>query len=286
MPADHELVAKLRPRLSCARAWKPDDRSIIEQGESKGERHECSREVGTVRSRNAGWRDRAANRQRISRLAPRRPHRLHLRRARERRHHASGVPQHGAHGGAALRRAARPQTRRQDPGADRYRQRRQDPCLLQGAENAGRSIGRAQRHRRMGEDHLWLARPLTRLQGRIPGDAGRQCRVLRSVQRQCPALVQIQPGARSLRQSCHHPSAGRPRPAAQRGRRHLLPRGKGDRRRHRRVRRQGGGDGIGADQLHLRRPSRPDPGSGQEFRRRVHGADQPSGRQIHLPHLL
>jgi hypothetical protein len=205
----------------------------------------------------AGGRHHAADRQRISRLAARRSHRLHLRRAREGRHHASGLPQHRAHGGAALRRAARSEARRQDHGADRHRQRRQDARVLQGAEIARRSAGRPQRHRRMGEDHLRLARPLARLQGVVPGDARRQRAVLRSVHGQRQALVQIQPGARAVRQSRHHPSAGRPRPAAERGRRRLLSRREGNRRRHRRVGRQGGGDRLGADQLHLRRPSRP-----------------------------
>ncbi len=220
--------------------------------------------------------DHPADRRRISGFAARRPHRLHLRRAGEGRHHASGLPQHRAHGGAALRRAARSQTRRQDHGADRHRQRRQDPRLLQGAEIAGRSAGGTERHRRMGEDHLRLARPLARLQGVVPRHARRQRAVLRSVQRQCQALVQIQPGARAVRQSRHHPPAGRPRPAAERSRRHLLPRRKGNRRRHRRLRRQGGGHRLGADQLHLRRPPRPHPGAGQEIRRGVHGADQSS----------
>ena len=161
-----------------------------------------------------------------------------------------------------------PEARRQDHGADRHRQRRQDPRLLQGAEIARRSAGRAQRHRRMGADHLRLARPLARLQGGVPGDARRQRRVLRSLQRQRAALVQIQPGARALRQSRHHPSAGRPRPAAERSRRHLLSRREGNRRRHRRFGRQGGGHRLGAHQLHLRRASRPHPGAGQEIRRR------------------
>ena len=116
--------------------------------------------------------------------------------------------------------------------------------------------------------------------------ARRQRRLLRAVPGQRPALVQVQPGARALHQPRHHPPAGRSRPPAERGRRRLLPRGEGDRRRHHRVGRQGGRDRIGADQLHLRRPSRADPGAGQEVRRGVHGPDQHAGRQVHLPHLL
>ncbi len=52
------------------------------------------------------------------------------------------------------------------------------------------------------------------------------------------------------------------------------------------VGRQGGGDRLGADQLHLRRASRPDPGAGQEVRRGLHGPDQCAGREVHLPHVL
>ena len=106
----------------------------------------------------------------------------------------------------------------QDHGADRHRQRRQDARLLQGAEDARGSAGRPRRHRRMGAHHLRLDRPLTRLQGRVPGDARRQRRVLRSVSGERAALVQVQPGARAVRQPRHHPSAGRSRPAAERGR--------------------------------------------------------------------
>ena len=65
--------------------------------------------------------------------------------------------------------------------------------------------------------HLWLARPRARLQGGVPGDARRQRRVLRALSGQRQALVQVQPGARALRQSRYHPSAGRPRPPAERG---------------------------------------------------------------------
>ena len=98
-------------------------------------------------------------------LAARRPRGLHLRRAGQGRHHASGLPQHRAHGGAALRRAARPQAQGQDPAADRHRQRRHDARLLQGAEDAGRPDRRPRRHRRMGASSPtagWAARPTTR----------------------------------------------------------------------------------------------------------------------------
>ena len=216
----------------------------------------------------------------------RRPRGLHLRRARQGRHHASGVPQHRADGRAALRRAARSQAQGQAAAADRHRQRRHDARLLQGAEDAGRSARRPRRDRRMGPAHLRLDGPRARLQGGVPGDARRQRRVLRAVPGEREALVQVQPGARAVRQPRHHPSAGRPRQAAERSGRRLLPRREGDRRRARRVRRQGGGDRLGADELHLRRAPRAHPGAGQEIRRRLHGADQRARREVHLPHLV
>ena len=152
--------------------------------------------------------------------------------------------------------------------ADRHRQRRHDPRLLQGAEDAGGSARRPRRDRRMGAHHLWLDRPLARLQGRVPRDARRQRRLLRSLPGQCAALVQLQPGARAVHQPRHHPSAR----SIATGRRtrsatsacHVEK--ETDAGPHR-LRREGGRDRLGADQLHLRRPSRPDPGAGQEFRR-------------------
>ena len=169
----------------------------------------------------------------ISGVAARRPRGLHLRRAGQGRHHASGLPQHRAHGRAALRRAARRQAQAQAPAADRHRQWRHDARLLQGAEERGGDDRRPQRDRRMGEDHLRLDGPRAGLQGGVPRHARRQCRVLRAVPGQRQALVQVQPGARAVHQSRHHPSAGRSRPAAERSRRRLLPCREGNRRRHR-----------------------------------------------------
>ena len=204
-------------------------RSIIEQTtglETKANpiRERDRHERQGIEARREIGHHHAADRRRVPRLAARRPHRLHLRRAGEGRDHAPGLPQHRAHGGAALRCAARQEARRQDHGADRHRQRRQDTRFLQGAEVDGRFVGGAQRDRRMGAHHLRLARPFARLQGFVPRHARRQRPVLRSLHRQREALVQVQPGAGAVRQSRHHPSAGRPRQAAKRSRRHLLPR--------------------------------------------------------------
>ena len=133
---------------------------------------------------------------------------------------------------------------------------------------------------------LRLDGPLAGLQGGVSRDPRRQRGFLRSVPGQRPALVQIQPGARAVHQSCHHPSADRSRPAAERGQRRLLPCREGDRRRSHRLGRQGGRHRLGADELYVRRSPRVDPGAGQEIRRGVHAADQLAGREIHLPHLL
>ena len=73
----------------------------------------------------------ADERRRVPGVAARRPRNLHLRRARQGRHDASGLPQYRAHGRAALRRDARSQAQGQADGADRHRQRRHDARLFQ-----------------------------------------------------------------------------------------------------------------------------------------------------------
>ena len=204
-------------------------------------------------------RRHADDRRRISRRAARRPRGLHLRRAREGRDRAPGLPQHRAHDRAPLRRAARSEALEDklivptDTGNGGYTH-----AFFKAPKIARRAARRPRRDRRMGAHHLWLDRPLARLQGGVPRHARRQRRFLRSLSGQCQALVQVQPGARALHQPRHHPSAGRPRPPAERGGGCLRACREGDRRRHHRLRRQGGGDRLGADQLHLRRPSRAD----------------------------
>ena len=53
-----------------------------------------------------------------------------------------------------------------------------------------------------------------------------------------------------------------------------------------RVGRQGGGDGLGADQLHVRRASRADPAQNKSFACVFMLPSNAKGRQIPLPHLL
>ena len=50
--------------------------------------------------------------------------------------------------------------------------------------------------------------------------------------------------------------------------------------------RQGGGDRLGADQLHLRRAPRPDPRGRQEVRGDLHDPDRRAGREADLPAVL
>ena len=219
-------------------------------------------------------------------FAARRPRNLHLRRTRQGRHHASGIPQHRAHGRAALRRDARPQAQRQADGADRHRQRRHDAWLFQVAEECRRVRRRPRCHRRMGAHRLRLDGPRAGLQGGVSRHARRQRRFLRSVSGQRQALVQVLSGESAVRQSRDHPSAGRSRPAAERSRRRVLSRREGNRRRHHRLGREGGRDRLGADELHVRRASRAHSGAGQEFRRDLHDPDQCARRETHLPHVV
>ena len=120
---------------------------------------------------------------RISRLAARRSHRVHLRRAREGRHHASGLPQHRPHGGAAVRRACTiPKHADKIMVPTDTGNGGKTHAFFKAPKSLDDLLAGTQRDRRMGEDHIRLARPLARLQGFVPGDARRQRAVLRSVQ--------------------------------------------------------------------------------------------------------
>ena len=67
--------------------------------------------------------------------------------------------------------------------ADRHRQRRLHPPRSTRRRATSRTRRRARRDRRVGARHLRLDRPQPRLQGRVPGDARRQRRLLRAVRR-------------------------------------------------------------------------------------------------------
>ena len=124
----------------------------------------------------AATAQQAVHVERIPREPARRPRDLDLRRTRQGRHHASGVPQHRAHDRAPLRRAARPRARTSsdtptDTGSGGYTHK-----FFKAPRNAEELVGAPRRHRRMGARHLRLDRPQPRLQGRVPRHARRQLR--------------------------------------------------------------------------------------------------------------
>ena len=172
-----------------------------------------------------------AKRRGVPGIAARRPRGLHLRRARRRRHDAPRVPQHGAHDGAAVRRAARQGEVEEAAAADRHRRQGHDARVLQGAEDRRGIDRRPRRDRRMAAHHLRLDGPLAGLQGGVLGHARRQRRVLRAVRGEREALVHVLPGARAVREPRDHSSARRSRQAAGSSRRRLRARRQGDRRR-------------------------------------------------------
>ena len=144
----------------------------------------------------------------------------------------------------------------------------------------------ARRHRRLGAHHLRLARPQSRLQGRVPQHARRQRRVLRQVRRQRARLAQARPGGGAVSQSRAGQSADRPQQAGRTGQGRLHHHPEGDRRRHLRLRRQGRRHQFGADPLQFSRPEHGPgdqrPGHGGD----VHRADEHAGHQADLPAVL
>ena len=80
--------------------------------------------------------------------------------------------------------------------------------------------------------------------------------VLRKVRRQRQVLVPARAGARAVHEPRHRQSAGRPRQGGRPGQGRVHHHPEGNRRRHLRVGRQGGGDLVGADALQFPRPER------------------------------
>ena len=75
---------------------------------------------------------------------------------------------------------------------DRYRIRRLHPQIFPRATIPRGPDRRARRHRRMVSAVLWLDGPHAGLQGRLHQHAWRQRRILRTLRRQCPSLVQAE----------------------------------------------------------------------------------------------
>ena len=148
-------------------------------------------------------------------------------------------------------------------------------------------IGAARCHRRLGAHVLRLDGPLARLQGLADEHARGQPPVLRKVLGQRQGLVPARAGQCPVHEPCHRQSAGRPRQGGRPGQGRVHHHPEGDRRRHLRLRRQGGGDRVGAHALQFPRPERGD-GADPRYRSRgdVHRADERAGREADLPHLL
>ena len=106
-------------------------------------------------------------------------------------------------------------------------------------------------------------------------------------QENAQALVQVQPGARALHQSRHHPSAGRPRPAAERG---------GATSAAHVEKETDAGIVVSGAKVVATGSVLTNytfvahhgliPLQDKKFAVRLHGADQRAGREVHLPHLL
>ena len=197
-----------------------------------------------------------------------------------------GVPQFGGLGRAPLRRLARGEIEGRAHRADRHRLRRLHAQILQGGALTRGGDGAARRDRRLGAHHLRLARPQPRLQGRIPQHARRQCRVLRQVRRQRARLAQARAGGGALSQSRAGQSADRPQQGGRTGQGRLHHHPERDRRRHLRLRRQGGRHQLGAHALQFPRPEHGPGDHRSEHGGDVHRADEHAGHQADLPAVL
>ena len=169
---------------------------------------------------------------------------------------------------------------------DRYRLRGFYPQILPRGALA-RGIGRAaRRHRALGAHVLRLDGALAGLQGVADEYARRQLRFLRQVRRQRQGMVPARARVRAVHEPRHRQSAGRSGEAggSGQGRVHYHP--EGHRCRDLCLRRQGGGDVVGADALQLSRPERRRAVARHRSRRDVHRADECAGREIAVPHVL
>ena len=178
-----------------------------------------------------------------------------------------------------------PAAQRQVAAAHRHRQRRRDSRLLQGAAHAEATLaGRDAIAAWQRLTYGWLGRsPDYKAAFLATLGANADSTILPGER---PALVQVQPGTRAVHESRHHPSAGRPRPAAERDRRRLRARREGNRCRSGRLRGQGRSHRLRAHELHVRRPSRAHSRPRQTLRFRLHGAVEHAGREVHLPAVV
>ena len=146
--------------------------------------------------------------------------------------------------------------------------------------------GAQARDRRVVAHDLWLDGPHARLQGGVFQHSRRQRRILRPVRRQCARLVQARAGNRAVHEPRHRQSADRPAQAGRAGEGRLRVGAEGDRRRHHRLRRQGGRN-LGRDHpLQLHGPELEDRDRGPGHVADVHGADRRAGAEADLPHVV
>ena len=169
---------------------------------------------------------------------------------------------------------------------DRYRLRRLHPQVLQGAGQRRRSGCGPRRDRRLGAPHVRMDGALAGLQGGLPGDAGRQRRLLHAVPGQRPAVVSRGAGARPLPESCPRAAAGGPTPAPGRGRRRLRARREGDRRGADRQRREGRRHRFGPHPRQFHRASVDHADQDQGVRRGLHRVHGHAGGEADLPSVL
>ena len=179
---------------------------------------------------------------------------------------------------------------REDQGradlADRHRLRRLHPQILPRRALARGSGGAARRHRRWARmSYGWMGRSPD-YKASLMNTLGANHRVLRQVRRQREGLVPARAGERAVHEPRHRQSAGRPRQGGRPGEGRVHHHPEGDRRRHLRLRRQGGGDLVGAHALQFPRPERRGAAARHRSRGDVHRADERAGREAVLPHLL
>ena len=187
----------------------------------------------------------AVDRRRVSREPSRRPRDLDLRRARQGRDDASGLPQHGADDRAPLRRAARPgaqgraHDRRPTPAAAASRTR-----SIKASRNAEDLVGARDAIAEWARvTYGWIGRSPD-YKAAFLATLGANSGYYAPYDEQREQLVQEVPGRGVLRQPRHRQPAGRSRQAARRSERRLHARREGDRRRPDRERRQGGRDDL------------------------------------------
>ena len=230
----------------------------------------------------------AVHRRRIPREPPRRPRDLDLRRARQGRHHASGLPQHGAHARASLRRAAR-------PGAARHRSARETDTgnggythkFFKAPRNAEEMVGARDAiaewarvtYGWMGRSPDYKAAFLATLGANsdfyAPLHGERAALVQESARRRSPSSITRSSILRSIATS-----------TLDEVKRRVHARREGNRRRPDCQRREGGGDDLHADALQLHRQQRRAADQDQGVRVRLHRADRRPGREAVLPAVV